>query len=125
LHQYVALLLWKQGLKIPRGLLLILLRGLKGERENRHAGQPMNTKKKAVLDRIESIDQSITIAREYLESGKHAHWTGFRPLFAGKFKDGKELPPHKDWVKNVFLPRMEKALRRAEKVVERLDNVPD
>jgi len=85
----------------------------------------MNTKKKAVLDRIESIDQSIAIAREYLESGKHAHWKGFRPLFAGKFKDGKELPPHKDWVKNVYLPRMEKALRYAEKVVERLDSIPD
>jgi hypothetical protein len=37
-----------------------------------------------------------------------------------KFKNGKELPPHKDWVKIVFLPRNEKALRRAEKIVERL-----
>ncbi len=37
-----------------------------------------------------------------------------------KLKDGKELPPHKDRVKNVFLPRMEKALRRAEKIVERV-----
>ena len=43
------------------------------------------------------------------------------PLFVNKVKDGKELPPHKDWVKNVFLPRKEKALRRAEKTVERLE----
>lgn len=85
----------------------------------------MNVKKKAVLDRIESINQAIARAREYLESGKHAHWSGFRPMFISKVKDGKELPPHKDWVKNVFLPRMEKALRRAEEVVEGLDNVPD
>jgi hypothetical protein len=84
----------------------------------------MNTKRKAVLDRIESIDQAITRAREYLESGKHAHWSGFRPLFASKLKDGKELPPHKDWVKNVFLPSMEKALKRNEKVLEGLDRAP-
>ena len=80
----------------------------------------MNAKRKVVLDRIESIEQAIGKAREYLESGKHAHWSGFRPLFVSKVKDGRELPPHKDWVKNVFIPRMEKALKRAEKVVERL-----
>jgi hypothetical protein len=80
----------------------------------------MNAKRKAILERIESLEQAISRAREYLESGKHARWTGFRPLFVSKLKDGKELPPHKDWVKNVFLPRMEKALRRAEKIVERV-----
>jgi hypothetical protein len=87
----------------------------------RPKGQAMNAKRKAVLDRIESLEEAISIAREYLESGKHADWSGFRPLFDRKFKDGKEVPPHKDWVRNVFLPRKEKALRRAEKVVERLD----
>jgi hypothetical protein len=80
----------------------------------------MDAKRKAVLDRIESLEKAIGRAREYLESGKHAHWSGFRPWFARKLKDGKELPPHKDWVKNVFLPRMEKALSRAEKTLERL-----
>lgn len=85
----------------------------------------MNAKKKAVLDRIESIEQSITMAKEYLESGKHAHWSEFQPLFVDKLKDGKKLPPHKDWVKSTFLPRLEKALRRAEKVAERLDHAPD
>jgi hypothetical protein len=81
----------------------------------------MNAKRKAVLDRIESLEQAIGKAREYLESGKHADWSGFRPLFVRKRKDGKELPPHKDWVRNVFLPRMERALSRAEKILERLD----
>lgn len=38
-------------------------------------------------------------------------------MFALKFRNGEELPPHKDWVKNVFLPHKEKALRRAEKVI--------
>ena len=85
----------------------------------------MNMKRKAVLERIDSIEQAIVRATEYLESGKHAHWSGFRPQFVSKFKDGKEMPPHKDWVKNVFLPRMQKALRRAESVVERIDRIPD
>jgi hypothetical protein len=80
-----------------------------------------NAKRKAVLGRIASIEQAIARAREYLESGKHAHWRGFRPLFDSKFRDGKELPPHKDWVKNVFLPRKEKALKRAEKLVEQFE----
>jgi hypothetical protein len=80
----------------------------------------MNAKRKAVLDRIESLDEAIRRAMEYLDSGKHAHWSGFRPLFVRKLRDGKELPPHKDWVKNVFLPQMERALSRAEKVLDRL-----
>jgi hypothetical protein len=79
-----------------------------------------NAKRKAVLERIESIEQAICKAKEYLDSGKHADWSGFRPLFVSKFKGDKELPPHKDWVKNVFLPREERALRYAEKVLERL-----
>jgi len=80
----------------------------------------MNAKRKAVLDRIESLEQAIRKAREYLESGEHANWSGFRPLFDRRLRDGTELPPHKDWVKNVFLPRTEKALNRAEKILERL-----
>ncbi len=59
----------------------------------------MDAKRKAVLDRIESLEESITKAKEYLEDGAHAHWHGFQPLFVNKSKDGKKLPPHKDWVK--------------------------
>lgn len=81
----------------------------------------MNAKRKAILDRIESIEQAIARAREYLECGKHAQWSGFKPMFVHKLKDGRELPPHKDWIKNVFLPGKEKALRRAEKTVERIE----
>ena len=83
--------------------------------------KPTNEKRKAVLERIDSLEQAIEKAREYLESGKHANWSGFRPVFVSKSKDGKELPPHRDWVKNVFLPRNEKALRRAEKLVEQFE----
>lgn len=81
----------------------------------------LNTKQTAPVERIKLIEQAIAKAKEYLETGKHAHWVGFRPLFDSKFRNGKELPPHKDWVKNVFLPRMEKALRCEEKLAERLD----
>jgi hypothetical protein len=81
----------------------------------------MNLKRKAVLDRIKQIEEAIAKGREYLQTGEHANWHGFRPLFAGKVRDGKALPPHKDWVKNVFLPNRERALRRAQKVLERLE----
>ncbi len=91
--------------------------------DNRHNGKwqsrfdilpwrhmPMDKKRKAVLDRIQRLEEAITKAHEYLESGKHADSRDFRPLFNVKVRDGKILPPHKDWVKNVFLRRMEGAL---------------
>ena len=77
-----------------------------------------NPKTKAVLDRISQIEDAIARGREYLESGKHANWVGFRPWFVRKVRDGKELPPHKDWVKNVFLPGRERALKRAQDALE-------
>jgi hypothetical protein len=84
----------------------------------------MNSKKK-ILDRIKHLEDAITKGREYLESGKHAHWHGFRPLFVDKLRDGKVLPPHKDWIKNVFLPNTERALRKAQETLERLSEVPE
>jgi hypothetical protein len=81
----------------------------------------MNAKKKAVLDRIKHLEEAITKAREYLESGAQSGWRGFRPLFTAKMRGGNQLPPHKDWVRNVFLPRRERALRYAEKILERLE----
>lgn len=76
--------------------------------------------KKAIRDRIGSIEDALIRARAYLETGAHADWHGFRALFVQKLRDGKELPPHKDWVRNVFLPRMEKALRQSERALERI-----
>jgi len=80
----------------------------------------MNAKKKAILDRIEHLEDAITKGGEYLESGDHAHWHGFRPLFDAKVQDGKTLPPHRDWVKNVFLPRHEKAIEKERRKLEGL-----
>lgn len=81
----------------------------------------MNTETKAVIERIKRIEEAITKGREYLESGTHANWRGFRPLFNTKVRNGEAMPPHRDWVKNVFLPRKEKALRYAEKVLRTLE----
>ena len=80
----------------------------------------MNPKSKAVLGRIKRIEDEITKGSEYLEGGKHAHWNGFRAWFVQKVRDGKVMPPHKDWVKNVFLPQRERALRKAQMALEKL-----
>lgn len=81
----------------------------------------MNAEMKAVLERVKRIEEAITKGREYLESGTHANWRGFRPLFNAKVRNGKATPPHRDWVKNVFLPRKEKALKYAENVLRTLE----
>ncbi|AMV40424.1 hypothetical protein VT85_23540 [Planctomyces sp. SH-PL62] len=80
----------------------------------------MNTKQKAVLERIKALENAIARGREFLETGAHAHWPGFRPVFVPKVRDGKALPPHPDWVRHVFLPVRERALRRAEDLLEKL-----
>jgi hypothetical protein len=85
------------------------------------SSKQVSAKKRAVLDRIASLEEAIARAKEYLENGKHADWSGFRPLFVRKIKNGEDLPPNKSWVAKVFLPRQEKALRRAEKLIEQFD----
>lgn len=87
---------------------------------NRMAKRTMIAKRKAVANRIQSLERAIAYAQAYLNTGKHGDWAGFRPLFFRKLKDGKELPPTKDWVRKTFLPRMEKALRRAEIIMDQL-----
>ena len=78
----------------------------------------MDLKKKAIMVRIKNLEEEIAKGCEYLESGKHAEWTRFRPWFTRKVRDGKVLPPHREWVKNVFIPRAQRALRKAEKLLE-------
>lgn len=80
----------------------------------------MDSKKKAILDRIKHLEDAVAKGREYLESGKYANWHGFRPLFVDKVRDGKVLPPDKDWIKNVFLPRTEKDLRKAQETLDKM-----
>ena len=80
----------------------------------------MKLKEKTILDRIRHIEDTISKAHEYLESGQHAHWHGFKPLFVEKMRDGKAQPPHKDWVRNVFLLSQEAALHENHKLLEKL-----
>ena len=75
-------------------------------------------KRREVLERIRSLEDAISKARAYLESGAHADWVGFRPMFSRKVLNGVERPPHKNWIRNVYLPRMERSLTRAEKLLE-------
>jgi hypothetical protein len=82
----------------------------------------VKSKRKVILARIGRIEAAITKAREYLDSGKHAEWTGFRPLFVDKKRDGRILPPHPDWIRNVFLPRHERALEIAWKNLEKVSS---
>ena len=82
---------------------------------------PINAKEKAVLERIRSHENALVKAREYLATGAHSNWHGFRPWFVPKIKDGREMPPHKDWVKNVLIPSFEKAIRKSERILERLE----
>jgi hypothetical protein len=81
----------------------------------------MHSEKKAIIERIKGIEDAISKGREYLESGAHADWRGFRPLFGAKTRDGMAMPPHRDWVRNVFLPRKERSLRYAEEVLRTLE----
>jgi len=87
----------------------------KRRRQNAH-----DSAKRDLVGRIKRIEEAIAKSNEYLASGKHASWTGFRALFVTKVREGTELPPHRDWVKNVYLPRMEKALIQAERILEKL-----
>ena len=81
----------------------------------------MDSKKKEILERIKSLDVALTKAHEYLETGAHSEWRGFRSLFTQKIKDGRVVPPHRDWVKNVFIPSREKAIRKAEKILDQFE----
>ena len=80
----------------------------------------MNSKEKAILDRIKHLEDATSKAREFLETGKHGGWHRFQPMFVNKVGRDGVLPPHRDWIKNVFLPRQQKLLKHAEKSLERL-----
>lgn len=81
----------------------------------------MSSKKNDILQRVKHHESAIARGREYLASGAHAQWQGFHPLFTNKVRDGRTLPPHKDWVKNVFIPGHEKRLSKALKALENTD----
>jgi hypothetical protein len=70
-----------------------------------------------ILQRIQRINEALRRAAEYLATGEHSDWYAFRPLFG----DAKKRPPHRDWIRNVFIPRREKGLERCEKMLAAID----
>jgi hypothetical protein len=84
--------------------------------------QDVTGKRKSIEARIDRIEAAIKLANDYLETGEHADWHGFRPLFVKKFKDGKPCRPHKDWVKNVFLRNRRRQSADAKRALERLEH---
>ena len=82
----------------------------------------MNPKKKAIQERIKSLEDALRKGEEFLETGAHGSWHGFRAFFNPKIEaDGREAPPHRDWVKNVFIPRCERAIHKAERQLDQFD----
>lgn len=77
-----------------------------------------SNKKRDITKRVKRLEADILKAQEYLEKGEHSSWHKFQPLFNEKIKDGKVMPPHKDWVRNVFIPNLEKELSEAEKLLD-------
>ena len=78
-------------------------------------------KKEEILKRIKIFEDALIKAHEYLETGAHANWRGFRPFFRLKTVNGKVAPPHRDWVKNVYIPSRQRALNKAEKLLDRFE----
>jgi hypothetical protein len=89
-------------------------------RPDKHRSGRIDRAREAAVERIARFQEEIAKAQDYLANGKHADSRGFRPWFNTKVKDGRELPPHRDWVNNVFIRRKEQALWRAEKLLGRL-----
>ena len=98
-----------------------MLRSAKRDGQNRKQKRSNVAKAKKLEERITRIEDVLMNAHKYLESGANADWHRFRPLFKKKIAaDGRDAPPHKDWVKNVFIVRYELALHSAKKALTTL-----
>lgn len=64
------------------------------------------------------------LAYRYLGTDEGSDLRIFRPLFDNKRDaSGDALPPHKDWVKHVFIRRREKAIVRLHKLLRRIGDM--
>jgi len=86
--------------------------------ERRHSAL---SKRNSISVRIRRLENAIKLAQCYLDTGANADWHGFRPLFVDKWKDGKPCPPHRDWVRNVFIRRCQRQIASARKSMKRLE----
>ena len=78
----------------------------------------------SVMGKIKWCEDQLKLAYRYLDTDEGSDLRIFRPLFTKKLDaSGNALPPHKDWVKNVFIRRREKAIVRLQKRLRRLEDV--
>ena len=80
----------------------------------------MDPKVQAVVKHIERIEDAIIKGANSGER-RPRRLARFSVVFHNKVQNGKAAPPHRDWVQNVFLPRSERAVERAEKALQRLE----
>lgn len=118
--------LWGLGFNLRQGLRGPDDRSSRERSPQKHtpARRSMNdqgAKQKVILQRIEAAEDALARAKQYLETGAHEHWHGFRALFAPKQRSGIDLPPHPAWIRNVFVPRVEKVLDEAERALEQVN----
>ena len=83
----------------------------------------IEAKRRAIENRIRGLERQRQMAEEYLETGAHADRLP-QPLFVQKLdENGKPLPPHKDWVKNVILKKwIPRRLAECNKALKRLEH---
>lgn len=76
------------------------------------------------MAKIRWCEHQLKLAYRYLDTDQGSDLHIFRPLFDKKLDaSGKALPPHKDWVKNVFIRRREKAIVRLHQLLRRIDDI--
>lgn len=76
------------------------------------------------MGKIRWCEEQLDLAYRYLETDEGSDLRIFRPLFSNKLNvSGNVLPPHKDWVKNVFIRRRENAILRLQKLLRRLEEM--
>ncbi len=78
-------------------------------------------KKKDILERINRIEADLIKAHEFLDTGAHTDWHKFHAIFTRKMVGGEIAPSHKDWVRNVFIPSRQRALKKSERLLERFE----
>ena len=75
----------------------------------------------SILKHQKRLERQIELAERYLATGKGAGAECLRPML-NEDGMGDRCPPHPDWVRNVFIPRMRRGIQRCERslrIIER------
>ena len=81
-------------------------------------------KRSSVMATRRWCEDQLKLAHRYLGTDEGSDLRIFRPLFDNKRDaSGDALPPHKDWVKHLFIRRREKAIVRLHKLLRRIGDM--